>query len=53
MDPCSANGVDAATPMQVDANQMVEPRLPPFIPTDYFRDLIYSTDFMNEDDNGD
>ena len=24
----------------------------PMIPTDLFRDLIYTTDFMQDDDNG-
>lgn len=29
-------------------NNMID--MPPFIPTDYFREMIFMTDFMNEQD---
>ena len=38
--------------MQDDGMQMQEPCIQPMIPTDFFRDLIYTTDFMQDEDNG-
>jgi len=40
---------DSNAPMD-GVNGMIENNMPPFNPTDYFRDMIFSTDFMAEQD---
>ena len=40
---------DGNAPMD-GMNDMMDNNMPPFNPTDYFRDMIFSTDFMAEQD---